>query len=83
MSSSPARVFAINTVNSRGDTAAEAQEDRFSIIRHKDFESVLKKEHLSKEKVIQGVRELLQRSWSLRASLFQGLFVCLHTVLGA
>lgn len=83
MSSSPAQVFGINTVTSREGCAAGGHEGRFSILQSKDFESVFRQERLSKEKVIQKVRELLQRSSSLRASLFQGLSrFDLHTMLG-
>lgn len=74
VSSSPAQVFGINTVNSRKDDAAGGQEERFRIVEAKDFEDVCKQEHLSKAKLILKVRELLQRSSSLRASLFQGWF---------
>lgn len=77
MSSSPLQVFGINTVHS----AAGGQEQRFRVVEAKDFEDVLGQEHLSKEKLVQKVRELLQRSSSLRASLFQGWFVCLHVLL--
>lgn len=78
MSSSPVQVFGINTVHSRRDSAAGGPEERFRIVEAKDFEDVFSQEHLGKEKVIQKVRELLQRSSSLRASLFQGWLVCLH-----
>lgn len=73
MSSSPAQVFGISTVNCSEGNAAGGQEGRFRVVEPKDFEDVFKQEQLSKEKVIQEVRELLQRSSSLRASLFQGV----------
>lgn len=72
LSSSPAQVFGINTINCSEDNAAGGQ-GRFRVVEPKDFEDVFKQEQLSKEKVIQKVRELLQRSSSLRASLFQGI----------
>lgn len=83
MNSSPAQVFGIDTVNSRKEIAAGGQEERFRIVEAKDFEDVFNQERLSKEKLIQKIRELLQRSSSLRASLFQGWMVCFaHNVGG-
>lgn len=81
--SSPAQVFGINTVTTRKEPAADGQEDSFSIIKSKDLESVFTQEHLSKEKVIQKVREILEKSSSLRGSLFRGWSLRLHTLLEA
>lgn len=80
MSSSPAQVFGINTINCSEDDAAGGQ-GRFRVVEPKDFEDVFKQEQLSKEEVIQKVRELLQRSSSLRASLFQGALEEFVTVM--
>lgn len=72
MSSSPAQVFGINTLTCSEGDAAGGQEGRLRVVEPRDFEEVFEQEQLSKEKVIQKVRELLRRSSSLRASLFQG-----------
>lgn len=68
---SSAQVFGINTLNSGKDTAAEGQ-GHFRIVESENLEQIFQQKQLSKEEVIQKVRELLQNSPSVRASLFQG-----------
>lgn len=61
---SSAQVFGIKT-------AAEGQ-GHFRIVESENLEQIFQQKQLSKEEVIQEVRELLQKSPSVRASLFQG-----------
>lgn len=75
MTSSPAQVIGINTIKSSKDNNGAGRQGRFRIVESKDFEDVFKQEQLSKDRVIQKVQELLQRSSSLRESLFQGKLI--------
>lgn len=72
---SSAQVFGINTLNRGKDTAAEGQ-GHFRIVEPENLEQIFQQKQLSKEEVIQQVRALLQKSPSVRASLFQGRVQC-------
>lgn len=65
---STAQVFGINTLNSSRDS----ETDGLRVVRCGDVKQILEHQELSKERLVQKVQELLQRSPNVRTDLLQG-----------
>lgn len=68
---SSAQVFGINTLSNSKDPAT-GETGHLRIVDVQDIKRILEERQLSKEKLIEKVQELLQRSSSVRTNLFQG-----------
>lgn len=68
---SSAQVFGINTLSNSKDPATD-ETGHLRIVDFQNIKKILEERELSKEKLIEKVQELLQRSSSVRTNLFQG-----------
>lgn len=68
---STVQVFGINTLSSSEDTATDGR-GQLRIVESEHVKQILEQQDLSKEQLVQEVRQLLQRSPSMRTNFLQG-----------